>query len=76
LVGRRRAGKAELIYPRGLAGRSVAMPKSGPREIGQPFEGAAGDELVLYACARTFTWPKVRDLGEHAGCARWSQTVK
>lgn len=76
LVGRRRAGKAELVYPRGMAGRSVAMPKRNPREIGQPFAAQAGDEVVLYACASTFTWPTVRDLGEHAGCARWTQVVQ
>ena len=77
LIGRKdRLGGAHLVYPIGMAGRAIAMPKGGPREIGQGLKGIVGEEtLVVYACARSFTWGDVKTLGERPGCARMTQAL-
>ncbi|MGK0362800.1 MAG: hypothetical protein ACI9U2_005122, partial [Bradymonadia bacterium] len=53
LIGRTdRLGGTHLVYPIGMAGRAIAMPKGGPREIGQGLKTVVGEEtLVAYACA-------------------------
>ncbi|MGK0362228.1 MAG: hypothetical protein ACI9U2_004548, partial [Bradymonadia bacterium] len=66
-----------LVYPIGMAGRAIAMPKGGPREIGQGLKTVVGEEtLVAYACARSFTWGDVKTLGERPGCARLTRVLR
>ena len=78
LIGRRdRLGGAHLVYPLGMAGRAIAMPKGGPREVTQGLSKIMGEEtIVTYACARSFTWGDVKTLEERPGCVRASTVLR